>query len=76
MEIEIEIVIVLLTLLFVFYPFVMKTTTQSASPETDIEAAILKLRRVKNRHCPKCGSANPSDARFCSECATKLTKER
>jgi pSer/pThr/pTyr-binding forkhead associated (FHA) protein len=25
-------------------------------------------------HCPRCGAANPENARFCSQCATPLTK--
>jgi hypothetical protein len=76
MEIAIEVVIFLLTLVFVFYPLVTYKSVESLPPDTDIETQILKLRQRKNRQCPKCGAANPTDARFCSECAIKLTKDR
>jgi hypothetical protein len=58
-------------------------------PSEDVESQISQLRTAgvpqrqyskvqqrKNRVCPKCGSDNPTDARFCSECAAKLTKDR
>jgi hypothetical protein len=40
------------------------------------QGQISKAQQRKNRQCPKCGSNNPADARFCSECATKLTKDK
>jgi hypothetical protein len=62
---------------------------KGVSPSEDVESQISQLRSVrvpqrqiskvqqrKNRLCPKCGSNNPADARFCSECATKLTKDK
>jgi len=73
MQIAIEVIIVLLTLLFVLFPLLR--SKGETVPEADIEAEIMKLRNKKSRNCPKCGSSNPPDARFCSECATKLTKE-
>jgi hypothetical protein len=73
MQIAVEVIIVLLTLLFVLYPLIIRK--EEPSQAADIEAEILKLRKKKTRDCPKCGSANPPDARFCSECAARLNKD-
>ena len=76
MEIAVEIIIALLTVAFVLYPLLLVRPAPKLDTDADIEAEVLKLRQRKNRLCPKCGSANPADARFCSECAAKLNKER
>jgi ribosomal protein L40E len=73
MRIAVEVIVVLLTLLFVLWPLL--PLREEPAPEADIEAEIMKLRNRQSRTCPKCGSKNPADARFCSECASKLTKE-
>ncbi len=33
-------------------------------------------RQMPGIYCPKCGAANQANARFCSQCATPLTRDR
>ena len=75
MQIAVEILIVVVVLGFVLYPLVNARAVPSTPPKSDLESEILKLRRKKAMTCAKCGAANPADARFCSACAAKLTKE-
>ena len=55
---------------------ISKLRKQNLASQGTPRAQISKSRQGKNKECPKCGSANPADARFCSECASKLTKDR
>jgi hypothetical protein len=54
---------------------ISKLRKQGVPPSVARESQISKVQERKNRTCPKCGSTNPADARFCSECATKLSKD-
>jgi ribosomal protein L40E len=55
---------------------ISKLRKQNLAGQGTPQAQTSKSRQGKSKECPKCGSTNPTDARFCSECATKLTKDR
>jgi hypothetical protein len=55
---------------------ISKLRKQNLAARGTPQVQVSKSRQGKNKECPKCGSANPADARFCSECAAKLTKDR
>jgi ribosomal protein L40E len=76
-QLAIEILLVIIVFAFVLYPLIGAKPVKrpAARSDVDFESEILKRRRRKERFCTKCGAANPADARFCSACATKLTKE-
>jgi hypothetical protein len=42
--------------------------------EDEIEHRIQKMRQIKGNRCPNCGSLNQLDARFCRQCAAKLSR--
>jgi cytochrome c-type biogenesis protein CcmF len=50
-----------------------KTNT---SLEESLEADILNMRKTKGMVCPKCGSKNQADAKFCRQCAATLPRKK
>jgi ribosomal protein L40E len=88
MSTVVGIILVFFTLAYILYPFFRRKQIQiekreiKIAPESmletedDIEINILKLRKQKGIICPRCGTINQIDARYCRQCAAVLSKRK